>query len=420
MSNKKVNIVPLNILIILISITGIGYYLYCYENNILAFWQYKENIINNSGNLAQYINYLKDIFVVFWGIIIIIMNYKKIKKEIYITIFIVIFGCLISLANGYSIGVGIAGIRAYIYCFVIFIFMKINYYNIGEKEYTALINIIKLSISLQVLSSLLIIFKSRFSFLPGQGGYRMIGLFTNAGTLGAFTIGATLLFSYIFIINKKMKLNRFLFWMIACIFLAFCSGSRMAIINNSILIIICLLSHVKICEKAKVVIIGIASSCFIPIFILMSVSYIDRGELMASGQGRFTPWLELFNVSNLFQIILGQGLGVGTNAAFNLGQCNFVFDSFFVTIIIQFGIIGFFIFLIYFFKLLYRVLKNNKKNKMYYFYVVIFNFIGIFSGNVLEMYVWSIPLFIVFLDIIYKKRDYVLRSQSTESTNMNF
>ena len=127
MNKNKVSAKPLNILMILLCITGIGYYLYCYKNNIFIYWQYNEDILSNVDKIAKYLNYSKDIFILLWCISIIVKNYHKLQKEIFITMMIILLGAILSLINGYSILVLIAGIRAYIYCFTIFIFFPPYY-----------------------------------------------------------------------------------------------------------------------------------------------------------------------------------------------------------------------------------------------------------------------------------------------------
>ena len=406
MNKNKVSAKPLNILMILLCITGIGYYLYCYKNNIFIYWQYNEDILSNVDKIAKYLNYSKDIFILLWCISIIVKNYHKLQKEIFITIMIILLGAILSLINGYSILVLIAGIRAYIYCFTIFIFFKSNINDIGYSFWNSIIRTIKFIILLQLISIILIIIKSKDYFLPGQGGYRMMGLFTNAGTLGALSIGSTIIISYIYIVKKIINTRSFFIWTLGCIILATCSGSRSAMLNGFMILMIGIFSKSRIDEKSKNLIIIILSIIIIPFIIGISIRYIDRGALMDSGQGRFTPWLELFYISNLLQVIFGRGLGFGTNIAYNINQCKFVFDSTFVTVILQYGLIGFTIFIIYLYKIIYGLIKNNKENRMYILYIIVYSIISIFSGNLFEMYVWSIPLCMIVFDMIYKGKNY--------------
>lgn len=392
----------LNILMILLGTTGIGYYLYSYQNDILVFWQYKEDILNSAGNIVKYINYSKDIFVIIWCIFIIKNNINQLRKEIHLTLMIVLWGSILSLINNYSIITIIAGVRAYIYCFTIFIFMKTNCSKLNLRFWKSVLNTLKLLIMLQILSILIILCKSSIFFVPGQGGYRMIGLFTNAGTLGSFATGATIVISYSYLTKNIMKLKSFIFWTIMCFILAMSSGSRNAMLNSCMILIIGCISSIKIDEKGKNLIIIMLSIFIMPIILGLSIKYIDRGALMESGQGRFTPWIELFRVSSFIQVFFGQGLGVGTNAAFNLNQCKFVFDSTFVTIILQYGIIGLNIFLLYIYNFTYRILLKSKKNQMYIIYIILYSILGLFVGNIFEMYVWIIPLSLVIFDIVYK------------------
>ena len=128
-------------------------------------------------------------------------------------------------------------------------------------------------------------------------------------------------------------------------------------------------------------------------------TYIGRGDIMVSGQGRIRAWQDLFEM-NIIDLLIGQGLGVGTNTARSMGYTSVTMDSTVTVLIVQFGIIGLLLVSILYFLFATNMLQKKDTLLWYRIWIVVFVMVMLLSGSLFEQYVMIVPLIIVCADII--------------------
>ena len=99
-----------------------------------------------------------------------------------------------------------------------------------------------------------------------------------------------------------------------------------------------------------------------------------------------------------WQILIGTGLGAGTNSARSLGASAIAMDSSFTVFVVQYGIWGLGLFVIQMLKIFQTVYRNSKY-KWYTLALIGITFLILFSGSLMEQYTLIIPLIVVFCSL---------------------
>lgn len=325
-----------------------------------SLWTYSGSEVN-VGIIGNIFMYGKDFIAMLLFFILLLDSKTYGKKVLILFIGIVNYGAIIlTIANNFNIGYILAGFRSYLYFFVTLVWCidnkkRNNNNNLDRKISKILLFSIYMEFTLVFLQVML---SNSWKYF-GSGAYRFSGSFGNSGGLGYYCIGMTI---YLIIFNVKSKLISFRKTIVhlgIILLLSIASGMRTAILASTILAIICILNEVY--EKLRI---NKDTICFVFIIILVLsgstifkyiVDRIGRGGIMLSGGTRVSIMLNLILNSSVFNMLLGKGIGYGTNAAVNLNlPMSEIYDGTLNTTIGQFGIFG----LIVFLSISFRIFKN--------------------------------------------------------------
>lgn len=378
---------------IFLCITGIGYFFTAMNSGTMALWTYSDEVLEGGGTFAKLINYSKDVCVIIFTFCFFFKQnrFPYVMKEWIAVILIILYGLVLDLLNGQSILCFVAGIRAYIYAFVTYEFCKSS--SDMQTIITKILTLMKILLLVQVVAVLLQGTIVGSGIHLGSGSYRMIGLFTNAGTLGSFAIGTVVLFSTIYMVNKQMKRLSYIPYMGLALFLCLASGSRGPFLYSAVFILISLVYRFNIRGRQKLLLIPVSAVTVGGAVLGFLVSYVERGNIMESGSGRFQAWSDLFNMSPV-KILLGQGFGVATNTARLMGVSDIAMDSTFTVVIVQFGVFIGLAFGIGFLLFAKSIISGKSDFLWYRVWYVLFVFLFLFSGSLFEQYVLIVPLII--------------------------
>ncbi len=382
----------LKILYILVTLTGIGYFVIAYKTGTLVLWGYSEDSTLNNGVFPRIINYAKDIYIVLLATYLLFKENKNyaIQKD-WFYLFFAIFLAIVS-GNGLLCVVG--GIRAYLFSFVVYCYCWKN--ELAEDFWIKFLRTVEIMILLQLVGVVIQAGLAGGGIQLGSGAYRMMGLFTNAGTLGYFSLGAVVYLCYVFLNNETLKIEFWLFSLIS-IFLALASGSRGCVIYAAILILVTVMEKSRLNRISRILAIPLITIIVLAVVISNLTAYVGRGNLMESGSGRFKAWSDLFDLK-FWQIIFGTGLGAGTNSARSLGASSIEMDSSFTVFIVQYGIWGFTLFITQMIKV-FQTIYRNSRYKWYALALMGIAVFILFSGSLFEQYTFVIPLIIVFCSL---------------------
>lgn len=392
---------PLVIIYILVALTGIGYFIIAYRTGTLVLWGYKEDITLNNGAFPRIINYAKDIYVVLLAAYLFFKEnkYYTMQKDWFYLFFAILLGTALAFISGNGLLCIVGGIRAYLFSFVVYCYCWKN--ELAENFWTRFLRAVEMMILLQVAGVIIQAGLAGGRIQLGSGAYRMMGLFTNAGTLGFFSLGAVIYLCYAFLNNKATKIELWLFSLIS-IFLALASGSRGCVIYAAGVVVITLIEKSRLDRVSKVFALPLIVMVVLAVVISNLTVYVGRGNLMVSGAGRFRAWSDLLELKP-WQILIGTGLGAGTNSARSLGASSITMDSSFTVFIVQYGIWGFALFIIQMIKVFSTVYRNSTY-KWYALVLIGISFLILFSGSLFEQYTLIIPLIIVYCSL-YKGED---------------
>ena len=401
MSEKKG--IPLVTIYVLVALTGIGYFIIAYKTGALVLWGYKEDITLNNGALPRIINYAKDIYIVLLAAYLLFKENKNcsMQKDWFYLLFAIVVGTVLAFISGNGLLCIVGGVRAYLFSFVVYRYCWRN--KLAKNFWIKFLRVVEIMILAQLAGVIIQAGLSGKRIQLGAGAYRMMGLFTNAGTLGFFSLGTVIYICYIFLNDKVSKIEFFCFSCIS-IFLALASGSRACIIYATGVFIITLIEKSRLNRISKIVVLPLTVVVVLVVVISNLTAYIGRGNLMESGIGRFKAWSDLMELEP-WQILIGTGLGAGTNSARSLGASSVAMDSSFTVFIVQYGIWGFMLFISQMIKVFCTVYQNSKY-KWYSLTLIGIVFLILFSGSLFEQYTLIIPLIIIFCNL-YKGEDVI-------------
>lgn len=346
---KAITKILFDFLLVSTLICYIGYYLYSRDRSINVYMLYSnyDRSFAGIGLIAKIIRFSKDIiiFLLFTWSIMFVKKRKQLKLLLGSVLFYA-FGITVALANGYSGGSIISGIRAYLY----FIVLLNLFYVIDDKSLSVKsilrITTIGCLINILVCSEQALRGTSGQLFLAGHGGYRFPGLFGGVNGLSGFATGAAL---FVFIADYKKNLRKkYVAWMYTmCLLMSIMGGTRSGMVNILIIIYVWVIARVQIKNAQKIFITLMISAIAIPLIIIFSSNLAGRGSILQVQleSGRLNILADVLKNANPFQLIFGRGLGVGSNSDMLLNQVNElsggrILDGTFNVIIFQYGLVG--------------------------------------------------------------------------------
>ena len=244
------------------------------------------------------------------------------------------------------------------------------------------------------------------------GRSRLTGLFNNAGISGFF--GFTLAACGFCMRSAPIRLRLVL--AVAAIIIALSSGTRSMVILAAILL------AAQILEGARSLparVRPVVRLCALPCILLVSwngyrqlIETVDRGDMIGTQfeqGGRASNFIMMFDEiyrSDVGELMVGRGLGIGTNTAYSIlagsgvspesYRYNWLVDNAFLTQYFQFGIIGS---IVFWGGLAFFVLRMRRRltqpSRKYYDLSVMFAFLICWAGNPFEHYFIMMPLAIM-------------------------
>lgn len=333
------------------SISYLGYYIYAKNHGVLLLVSYTrsgEAMMQMSNLLFLIIRFGKDICAVVLLLLEILFMNKSHRANIFIIMFsIIAYGTIVALFNGAPINMIFVGYRMVIYFGV----LVMLFYS-RKKAFLSLNYLLKLIIVALMLNTVIAIIQACDAVgsnitLIGQGSYRFMGLFPAAAAYAYFSFGAALFAYCTEFQTKKYHTQCLVIFMISLI-ACYISGTRSSIINLLLVIYVYIIKQINIKTLFKKIILMLSAIPILLLIIQISSNIANRGSIMenALSGGRLSIFIDsLFNQS-LINIILGNGIGVGSNSAATFAELNsinniIILDGTFNTIIYQFGTFGF-------------------------------------------------------------------------------
>ncbi len=235
------------------------------------------------------------------------------------------------------------------------------------------------------------------------GNSRLTGLFSNAGVAAFFSIAIALISFQL----DGVSLKKRMIITLLSIFLALSSGTRFA---STAVFIILLTQMWELTETINIKRRFQIKIMFVPMVLLAIffgyqalVKQVDRGDaitqqLEKGGRvANFFEFVELLSTADLGELLVGRGLGIGTNTAIakniaegidpNLYRFNRLTDNALITSIFQFGLIGATLFWTGIYKFIIFVKpKYSKTAKNRYNCIIIIILLTLMAGSPLEHY----------------------------------
>lgn len=371
----------------------LGYYLYSTVNQINVILEYGNysSVMNGAGSIAAIMRFSKEV------IIVLMLIYSclriKTKKQIKILLLFsvwVLYGILLSLISGYSCLTIIAGVHSYM--FIIVLVFGYNCFESRAISLQIIKNIIFCGAVINCIASIDQAFRllgTNFELI-GSGSYRFPGIFGAVGMSSEFDV-IVALFSCILDVIKNNDRKYSIFLFIISFISAIFSGARSAILNILIIGLVWLFLKNHMTQINKAVLIGIFGAVMIPLFIIVITNFADRGNILdvQLKSGRLHILIDILKSGNVYELIFGRGIGVGSNSDVLLQRSatigsGRILDGTFNLIMYQYGLFGIFI-AVYLIIFLLKKLLNNKQ------FILDFLFVGTiilrcFTGNLLEFY----------------------------------
>lgn len=342
--------------IVMSTVTGVGYYIYCIGHGIIQYTTYPESIMSGAGRIASLIRYSKDILMIFLFGIVLIQTFPVVDKFFVYFIMFVAYGAIIGLFNGLSFAHIFAGVRCFIYFVTGLLFFR--FYSIDKKMLDVIYKITIALLCVQVASVLMQVVISGTNNI-GNGSYRYIGLFLHTGTLGNYAYAIAIFLAVFHLISKKFNLIRIFVEQCLCLLISIASNSRLCIAGVLVNMIILLMSKMKVRKRAKELVTFSTVILFLPLILTEVLNKSGRGGLEASASGKFSFWSQAFS-RDIINVIVGNGLGYATQTTATLGintSGYSGFDGTFSVIMAQFGVLGLVVFAMVLLAIVIKILK---------------------------------------------------------------
>lgn len=405
----------------------------------VVMWTLGRSLMEESG----YIKYLKDIFLVAYGV------YWPVKltfttsnatailamKAYFIWLFLVfifgVVGFFLDLSPLFFLLAGVRWLLLLHVAFGFFILALVSGTHIREDN--LIFNVLLFTLSVNVL---LIFFQLRLVGIEhglSIGSSRLTGVFSNAGLAGFFSVSVALLsVVYLDISQNKKTLLLFL-----CLIVALASGTRFAMICVFLCFSFVLFDILKarLDRKLLIVIFVFALPFATVIFYSTMIDVVGRGDIfetsLASG-GRIDNFIRYSSIllhAEPVEFFFGRGLGIGTNTAFSLVNAvgglpesyrfNWLVDNTLLTVFFQLGLIGSIVFwtgVLSVFILSYFIC-SSKVSKYFKLLIAIF-ILSLFTSNLFEQY-YLIITYMFVLGVICNKSRRLFDQNNNDVSNTN-
>ena len=412
--NVNINLISLKkillyLLLIAVCVSYLGYYIYSYTNNINVYALYSSCDWSSVGFHSNMLRFAKDFIICFLGIVVVLTMKKK--RTLF---FCLDFGALLSLGTlvVYFTGANgniTAGIRCYLYFFVLLIYTSEMENNCKKISLNILRNIILL---MQIINFIVLIEQSvRGTFgnlqIIGQGGYRFAGLFGGNNGCASFSLACVVFWVIYDYYWPRKKISMFLEFIMSVLMCIIC-GSRSTMINVLLIFVIWLVGKLKCRVRDRIFIIICSIAVLGPAIINFANGVANRGSILQvqMESGRLSILKNIINSSNILQLLFGRGLGIGSNSdtitridGINMSVGNgIILDGTFNVVLYQFGLLGFFL-MIYILIKGYKMINTKCSLSLLIIYVVTI-LMQCFTANLFETYGFLVVMFINYWIIL--------------------
>ena len=319
-----------------------------------------------SGKLGTLFGYCKDVIaIILIGMILLLK--KRIDRNVFTAVIaFVMYGFVGLICSGhFDLKFLIAGFRTFMYFGVMnLIFMAYSELMYNYTLMNRLMNLTQSVIVIQTITVALQVTMSNSWGRFGSGAYRFSGLFPGSGNLGCYSIAVLIFLS---ILNQKYKIlgnTLYLVDGILLLFLSVASGTRTCMILVGFCFvynIFTLYGKFLRLDKNVILLFFIVTLAVVGSSIMSKIIlWTGRGALMDSGGGRIAFFTNMLSTASPLEMMIGRGIGVGTNASISMGlQGTQVSDSTINLIFTQFGIIGLLMGMWYFVKICKKIYEMN-------------------------------------------------------------
>lgn len=404
-------LIDVKYIIPLILFAGVAQYALVAVNMILfgevSLWTLESDVLEGSGPLR----YIKDIIVVLVAIAwVIFLPTLKLSSELVSLVktyffwltSILIIGTIAFLLDYSPITFFPAGFRWLLLLHAAFgVFLISSALAVNKKAHVIIFRFICLLLALDTYAVFLQFVSASSLYDLAFGAARLPGLFSNAGVAAFFVIAITLICGQLegISLNKRMAVTAL------CVLLALSSGTRFA---TMALFIFLLLQVLEKTHGSNLRVGGLIKILLVPTFVILIVfgygaliDQVDRGNAISDqfGSGgrvaNFIESIELLSDGDIGELLIGRGLGIGTNTAYSsimseginpeIYRFNLLVDNAFLTCFFQIGLVGSLIFWYGLGKFIFLVRpKKSKIAKIRFAGIALVFFLTVVLGNPFE------------------------------------
>lgn len=395
-----------NIFLLMLLFSTLAYLIHALtiiNNKGYALWTINSVIIPSS-IYTRFFPYIKEVVSIFL-IIYLFIKHKVSRRYFSLFLIIIIYGIIpLILFGEFDYRYIISGIKNLLFVFATMMYCaNKSDFNQDSKK---MLKIMKILILLEFYLVFSQVYNMGNLSYVGRGRYRFCGSFGIATGLGYFIAASNLYILYATYYNNSKKITDYIYFLISLIIII-ATGSRTAMIIESVIIFIYFVhynshkfdNYSKKIVMLLILVIGLIAFPKIYNFFILKTG---RGNLMLSGNTRTDILLSFFRITDFngfLKLLIGSGIGIGTNTAYSLGIDNAVImDGTISTLMAQFGLFGVVAFIIMGAKII-KLLTTSFKNNIYMCIPLLFAILAIvFAGNIFEQVAFIIIItYILFM-----------------------
>ena len=362
--NAKIEKALFYLVLIFSCLAYIGYYFYARRNGVpllISYSRSNQAMMEYNPPFVMFFRFGKDVCVALLLFVEMFTMNRTVRVKIFIAmLFLAIYGTAISLLNDAPLNTIISGYRM-----ILFFSAFAMFFNSKYKLYISLKTFLRLITVLLLINTIIAAIQAfdvlGFDFMRiGQESYRFMGLFP-AGAAFAFYSFGVALSAYIIDEHTKVYHKNCMMIFIISFIGCYLSGTRSSMINLLIVLFIYLVNRSGIKRLQKIFVLMFLAFPVVVYIIQFATNWANRGSIFENALegGRFSIFMNSIFGQSTVNIVLGNGIGAGSNSAteFNRlvsGDLLFL-DGTFTTLLYQFGVLGLILSLIFIWRITKKV-----------------------------------------------------------------
>lgn len=422
--NAKIEKYLLFLMLVFSCIAYVGYYVYAKKNGITVLISYSRSNKTMMQAVSPFImvfRFGKDVCATLLLLVEMLSMNRSSRAKVFIgMIMVVAYGTIIALANNMTMNTIVSGYRMVVFFGALSMYFNSNNFSrITLKRFLNLLSVLLLINT--IIAAIQAYDRLGFKFaLIGQGSYRFMGLFPAAAAFAYFCLGAAL-FAYCIDTQSNIYHKQCIIICVIAFVGCYISGTRSSMINLLIILFVYMIDQSKMKKSQKILVSVILSLPVITYILQYATDLANRGSIFenAIGGGRFTIFFNSIFSQSFINILLGNGIGAGSNSAAEfmkiVSSTDLLFlDGTFTAVFYQFGVIGLLACFVYIWSIVKSIyMKDGLLNSALFGGTIILQCL---TTNVLEAFALLIMLFFCYNALIKGKDIFIELAIKRENT----